>query len=90
MDLTKLNRKTTVQPALTARDWQLFSDMTGVNLVAQTLNEKLAELVNAEGSTPESVMKGMAPFMRTYSSFGATDSEPRWVLQDIIEAVYNL
>lgn len=84
-----LNKTVHIDPKLSANEWQLYSSMEGVKSVARDLNRRLKKLVNAKDSTRSVVEKEMMAFMYTYATYGAYDSEPRWVLMDIMDDVYG-
>jgi hypothetical protein len=75
-----------VDPVLTADDWQLY-DMDGAEDVAAKLNGSLAYAVNLnEGREYVETFMGVA--MRQYDKFGAFDTEPRYVLQALLNVIY--
>lgn len=73
---------------LSAADWQLFESMKGADQVANTMNKVLMLSVNA-GKTPEEVWADMMPVMSKFGEFGARDSEPEYVLTDVLNIIYN-
>ena len=64
---------------LTARQWQLYSDMDGVEDAATAMNVLIAESLNA-GRVNEAY-----EVLQKFRRFGAADSEPYWVLEDIVQ-----
>lgn len=63
---------------LTARQWHLYSDMDGVEDAATAMNVLIAESLNA-GRVNEAY-----EVLQKFRRFGAADSEPYWVLEDIV------
>jgi hypothetical protein len=84
--LLNLRTKQTVDPVLTADDWQLY-DMDGVEEVAKSLNTSLAYAVDLNNGR-EYVETFMGVAMRRYDMFGAFDTEPRYVLQALLNVIY--
>ena len=63
---------------LTAKQWQLYSDMEGVEDAAQAMNTLIAEELNAGR------VNGACEVLQKFRRFGAADSEPYWVLENIV------
>lgn len=81
-----MNRKITitgVKLALDANDWQLYP---GAEHVAAAINAAVAENV-AEGRI--TTRRAAEAVMAEHSRFGATDTEPRWVLHDLLDAIFG-
>lgn len=74
---------TGVRLTLTARDWQLYP---GADHVARQLNAAIAENV-AEGRI--TTRRAAEAVMAEHSRFGATDTEPRWVLHDLLDDIFG-
>ncbi len=88
---------------LTARNWELYSDMKGVGKAARAMNaamRKAYKVIEKDlgkykydeaewGKRLAAVYyKHVEPVMRKHSSFGAYDSEPRYhVMQGLISIV---
>lgn len=72
---------------LSSRDWALY-EMKGVYVATDQLNEQLAQALNAANDEQEAFEAGKAVLER-FSEYGATDTEPRTVLIDIIERIYS-
>lgn len=80
--------KRRVKLSLSAGEWQLYSSMPGAKKAARSLNAAVAKAINASAdkrSGYQAACQAMVPF----ADFGAIDSEPRYVLQDIIDKVYG-
>ncbi len=76
-------------PMLDANDWELYGDREGGDSVAQLLNDKFAEAVNA-GLTAAEVENVMHKTMISFSTkFGTLDTEPRQVLRALLRRVYG-
>lgn len=75
-----------VEVSLTASDWQLYLDVS--ENVARVLNARFMVLVN--GGTPrEEVRRSMEQLMGELATHGANDTEPRWVLADMLDEVFG-
>ena len=73
---------------LTARDWQLYSSMPESEEAANALNTTLKDFL-AAGSDRRTVEKAMMQTMRKFSHTGACDSEPLWVLDDLMNYFFG-
>jgi len=83
-----------VSVALTAREWQLYSSATGSAGAARKLNTAASKALNeahklyAEtkdaGKAISAAWKIWGAKSNELSSFGASDSEPRWMFDDLI------
>jgi len=77
-----------------AEEWMLFTDMEGVEQVAKLLNEKLENLINESFATDvyqaRTIRDKMFKFMDQYADWGASDSEPEYVLVEELRKVFNL
>jgi len=76
---------TGVRLTLTAHDWQLYPG-PGADHVAEKLNAAIAENV-AEGRI--TTRRAAEAVMAEHSRFGATDTEPRWVLHDLLDDIFG-
>lgn len=68
-----------------ARDWQLYTSMEGVGAAAAKLSAALRTALKAEGRTRASVQAAVSAVMVECRSFGACDTEPRWILADVLD-----
>ena len=76
-----------VKVTLTASEWELYSSVTGAGAVARKLNTAASKAINAAHkvyvTTNDKEAALMAawdawePVSRSFSKFGANDSEPR-------------
>ncbi len=81
-------RRTIDPPALSADDWELYTNEEGAEEAAQAINNALAEAVNA-GLPPDQVEDHMHKIMLNIRGFGALDTEPRAVLRTILSRIYG-
>ena len=84
----KLNMRKTVDLRLTPDDWDLYTDMPEVERVAEALNMTFNKFVNANSPRCTTVME-MNKEMNLYRNWGANDSEPHYVLEKLLEQVYE-
>ena len=90
-----------IDPKLTADQWQLYSFddepklAAKSKLAARAINTALKKAVNnMDSSLPEvdqwnTAYKAVKIVMNRYSECGATDTEPRYVLSDILDELYG-
>lgn len=77
--------KTTVMTiALTPDQWQLYTASMDCTEAAKVLNNQFNHL-SKRGAPRDEFESTMHKLMCEYSKFGACDSEPRWVLEDLLE-----
>ena len=86
--MRNLNMTVKIDPKFSAEDWQLYTASMKCTRVANVLNSNLKKLVNA-GYGMDWVEREMHKVMVRYSSYGAYDTEPIWVLTDILNQVYK-
>lgn len=72
---------------LSADDWDLYTREPGVEGVAASLNIRFNECVNMNMTRQETVA-AMDKEMRLYRAWGASDSEPLYVLEQLLNEVY--
>lgn len=84
----KLQIRKTVRLDYSADEWDLFTDMDGVEDVAKSLNETFSQCVNI-GMSRDEVESAVYKKMREYKQFGASDSEPERVLYYLLEKVFD-
>lgn len=73
--------------ALTAEDWDLY-DMPESKVAAEALNYVIMREVNA-GMDRLSVKKKAYKVMSKYLDTGIMDTEPRAILQEILDEIYR-
>jgi hypothetical protein len=84
----KVRRHATVEPLkLTADDWQLYTDRRRGEAAAD-LNREITTAIN-EGLNRDVVRTIAQTVMRKYADLGACDTEPRNVLEDVLDAVFG-
>lgn len=84
----KLNKRVTVDVKLTPDDWDLFTREPEVERIAENLNEKFNLCVNSR-LTREETARNMQKEMWLYRAWGASDSEPLYVLEQLLNEVYE-
>ena len=67
-----------VKLSLTANQWQLYADMPGAKAAARKINSEVAKALNKKD------IEGAYKALENFQKFGATDTEPRCVLQSIM------
>jgi hypothetical protein len=72
---------------LNAEDWNLYSNKPHAESVATNLNNTFIACVNQGYDKHQTVVK-MTHIMNINRSLGANDSEPRRVLDELLEAVF--
>lgn len=72
-----------------AHDWQLYASMEGVGAAAAKLSAALRTALKAEGRTRASVDAAVGAVMVELRRFGACDTEPRWVLRDVLDRKFG-
>ena len=84
----KIRTRKTIDLFLTAGDWDLYSGMEGVDGCADRLNSELERCVN-EGMGLQDTRRIMLNTMEYERSFGASDTEPVRVLDDLLDLIYG-
>ena len=81
-------------PTFSADKWDLYTYDDNKKMqkrcakAASDLNKTFAGAVNS-GKTREEVYKDMMAVMTVYSDTGACDTEPMWLLHDMLEEVFG-
>lgn len=83
-----LKKKVQIDASFSADDWQLYTSSLDCAMAASCLNAMLMALVN-QGNSRHEVEVGMSKEMSRLSKYGASDSEPRYVLECILDEVYK-
>lgn len=86
--IDKVKVKKTISLDLTAEDWQLYTIIPGAAIAASQLNNCIESAVNA-GLSEREVYRNAYEQMRALSKFGATDTEPMWVLEKLLKLIYG-
>jgi hypothetical protein len=84
----KMNLTKRVDVKLTPDDWDLYTDQPEVERVAEYLNERFNDYVNA-GWSRKLVEQSMLKDMKLYRGWGAYDTEPLSVLAIMLDEVYE-
>lgn len=84
----KIVTRKTIQLHLTAEDWDLYSSKEGVEGAADRLTSSLEDYVN-NGLGLQDTRRHMLTLMELESKFGAADSEPLRVLDDLLNLIYG-
>ena len=83
----KISIKKQVRLDLTADDWQLYTTSKDCDAAACALNNVFEFWFNTEAPR-EKLVREMYEIMKIWSEYGAADSEPMYVLEDLVDAVY--
>lgn len=83
----RIKVKKTVSLCLTAEDWQLY-DLPGAGLAAKGLNIAVENAVNS-GMGINEAAREVEKTMEALGEYGASDTEPRYVLDDLINLIYG-
>ena len=86
--LKNIQRTVKVNCDLTADQWELYTATTDCTVAADTLNAAFNRLVNS-GLDRRQVHNEMSKVMWDLADYGASDTEPRWVLDDLLCEVFN-
>ncbi len=84
----KLNKRVLVDARLTPDDWDLYTREPEVERVAENLNKRFSECVNA-GMSREDTFRKMEQEMFFFKAWGASDTEPFYVLGKLLDEVYE-
>ncbi len=84
-----LHKQVFIRPSLDAAQWSLYTDMLPrVDEAARNLNLALQGMVN-DGSTRERTRAHVLGVMCEYADVGANDTEPRCILEDLLDEIYG-
>ena len=78
----------TVKISLCAEQWQLFTCSMDCDQAAEHINRSIERSFN-QGDSREVCQKKALEAMKMNSKYGAMDSEPLWVLEDLIDFLYQ-
>lgn len=73
---------------LTSSQWDLFTDIEGVDGAASQLNKAFKAYVNLNYKE-HYIRNEMQKLMDSHSKFGASDSEPMWMLELLLKEVFG-
>ena len=86
-----IETKRTVKCNFSADQWELFTmsfPRDEIENIANALNNALQDYVNHDYTKSET-LNGMHHVMKTYSKYGAYDSEPMRFLERVLEEIYK-
>lgn len=83
-----LSRSVKVECSLTAEQWQLYTYSMKCGNAARALNAAVKRAARTEGTKP-GFYREVEKVMCKYSKYGAYDSEPTWVLDEIADEIYG-
>lgn len=84
----KINKRVMVDINLTPDDWDLYTREPEVERVAENLNKRFNECVNMRMSRDDTRRK-MEQEMFIFKAWGASDTEPYYVLSKLLDLVYE-
>jgi hypothetical protein len=90
-----LNKRVMIDPMFSASEWQLYSSSDDPEMAQKSkgaaiaLNIALKKAVNKKGATRSSVAAAMRKIMLKYSDCGARDTEPWYLVSDILDDIYG-
>ena len=73
---------------LSPEDWELYTNMKGVNGASKFLNLNITDCLNNAKSKEEALTSSMH-FLERMSDYGANDTEPRYVLRRIVNLFFD-
>jgi hypothetical protein len=73
---------------LTADEWDLYSHEPGAEEAACAMSDALQDAINTSDTEAEAQAKAW-PTWKKYADLGATDSEPMWKLERILQKAYR-
>lgn len=79
--------KTISELDYSADQWQLYSCTMNCDHVARELNDTLMFCVN-NGLSRYDIQKLMGEVMYRHKDFGSLDSEPQYVLKDLLDQIF--
>ena len=86
--MKNVTKRVVMNIALTADQWQLFTASMKCGTAARALNSTFNDL-SKRGATRDEFVTVMDAVMQKYSNYGACDSEPRWLLEDLLDMQFN-
>ena len=73
---------------LTGDDWDLYTGSRDCEPAAKALNVEIAAIINAAPNKDKAYFEG-CKVLELYSEFGAGDTEPRYVLRNILAEFFG-
>ena len=80
--------KRTLKLHLTAEQWQLYTASMDCVLTARLINSNVAKIINA-ASDKDQAYRRACEVLDKYADFGASDSEPRYVLRNVLAEFFG-
>ena len=80
--------KNAIELQLTADDWDLYTGSLDCEPAAKALNVEIAAIINAAPNKDKAYFEG-CKVLELYSEFGAGDTEPRYVLRNILAEFFG-
>lgn len=80
--------KKAIELQLTADDWDLYTGSLDCEPAAKALNVEIAAIINAAPNKDKAYFEG-CKVLELYSEFGAGDTEPRYVLRNILAEFFG-
>jgi len=84
---------TDIQIEFTESDWELYSDMSGAEIAADKINKQFRKLILEHSliapHSVHAVYGKMMDVLDDYVEFGATDTEPRFWVREILRDIYG-
>lgn len=84
----KIKIRRDVDVELSPEEWQLFTDMPGAMEAARQLNIAASEALSL--STREAAKEHFNVARDEWAEYGAADTEPRWVFEDLCDEVFGM
>lgn len=81
-------KKVTAQVNLSAEDWQLYTSSMDCEAAAQGLNRGIEDAIGTS-STVNEAYKKFCKVANAFRAFGAADSEPQYVAEDILTKAFG-
>jgi len=73
---------------LTANDWDLYTSTLDCKTAAKVINVEIAAIINAAPNKDAAYLEA-CKVLELYSDFGANDTEPRYVLRNILAEFFG-
>jgi hypothetical protein len=87
LDVTVVSVVRDVKVNLSAKDWQLYTTVAGADEAAEKLNRAVEAGVRTQGQ--QAARKEIMSVMEELSGVGASDTEPRHVIVEVLNKIYD-
>jgi hypothetical protein len=74
---------------LDAEDWQLYSSTMCCDVAVADINTVVTDAINSSDSAREAAEKALPVFAK-WEQYGAGDTEPMWVLGDVLAEAFGV